>query len=77
MNSSSFWETFLWWNGFFDRNEWKRVWLARPLCVLWLIWKARNNFVFRNEIVYTKVKSFFFLYISSLAGDQKVWWMVL
>ena len=31
-----------------------------PLCIFWTVWKARNNVVFRDEVLFIqKLKSFF------------------
>ena len=36
---------------FVCRKGWKLVWKAGPLCIFWMIWKARNGVVFRNEVL--------------------------
>ena len=28
----------------------KKVWKAKPLCLFWTVWKARNKIVFDNEM---------------------------
>ena len=49
------------------------MWKAGPLCIFWMVWKARNGVVFRDEVLFVqKHKSFFFLCKSSIVGDQIV-----
>ena len=34
--------------------------IAGPLCIFWVVWKARNDLIFRDEVLpLQKVKSFF------------------
>ena len=42
------------------RKGWRLVWKARPLCIFWMVWKARNDVVFGNEVLsIQKLKIFF------------------
>ena len=42
----------------------KRVWLAAPLCIFWMLWMERNRVVFENEAPSAhRMKSFFFVFL--------------
>ena len=44
-------DSFLGWEGSFLAKDRQRVWKAGPLCIFWSVWKARNDVVFRNEVL--------------------------
>ena len=37
------------WKGIQVRRDDKKIWLAAPYCLFWVIWKERNKIVFENE----------------------------
>ena len=37
------------WKGIRVRRDDKKIWLAAPYCLFWVIWKERNKIVFENE----------------------------
>ena len=41
-----------------------------PLYIFWLIWKARNDIVVEDEMVFIQNAKSFFFCKSSLTGDQ-------
>lgn len=43
-------------------KDWRRIWKVGSLCILWVVWKARKDVVFRVEVLSLK-KSIFFWYI--------------
>ena len=64
-------ETLLGWHWSFVAKEHRKVWKAGPLCLFWIVWKARNRIVFEGgKTLYPKAKKFFcFL---SLVGSKGV-----
>ena len=42
-------ELLLGWNGTFVGKKRKGVWRASPLCLFWMVWKARNKVAFEEE----------------------------
>ena len=46
---SSVRDTLLSWRCSFATKERRRAWKVGPLCIFWVIWKTRNNIIFRNE----------------------------
>ena len=57
--------------GSFLSKDKQRIWKAGPLCILWTVWKARNDIVFRDEVLsIQELKSFFCT--SLLFGDQVI-----
>ena len=41
-------ETLNGWQGSLIRKNLKKLWLAAPLCLVWIIWKERNKAVFED-----------------------------
>ena len=41
--------TLLAWQGAAVGKKCKKIWLAAPLCLFWILWRARNRLVFENE----------------------------
>ena len=57
---SSTQDTLLGWSGSFMAKDQRIVWKVDPLCIFWMIWKARECIVFREEVFsLQKVKPFF------------------
>ena len=46
---SSVRETLLGWHGLFVGKKHMKVWRAGPLCLFWIIWKARTRIAFKGE----------------------------
>ncbi|RVW30374.1 putative LRR receptor-like serine/threonine-protein kinase [Vitis vinifera] len=44
-------ETLLGWRGSFVGKKRKEVWQVGPLCLFWVIWKARNRIAFENSVL--------------------------
>ena len=45
------------------RKRWRSVWKAGPLCIFWAVWKAKNNIVFKNEVLSIQKLNFSFVNI--------------
>ena len=39
------------WKGNFLPKEKRGVWNAGPFCIFWIVWKTRNDIVFRDEVL--------------------------
>ena len=37
--------------GSFLAKDKRRIWKLGPLCIFWMVWKARNGIVFRDEVL--------------------------
>ena len=44
-------DSLLGWKGSFLAKDRRKVWKAGPLCIFWLVWKARNGSVLRDEVL--------------------------
>ena len=45
-----------------------KLWKALPLCLLWAIWKERNNVIFEDDCFsLSRLKSFFLRFLCSWA----------
>ena len=45
------------------RKKYSKLWKAAPLCLLWAIWKERNNVIFEDDCFFlSRLKSFLSLY---------------
>ena len=42
-------ETLLGWHGSFVDKKHRKVWREGPLCLFWIVWKARNRITFKGE----------------------------
>ena len=42
--------TLLAWYGAIVGKKRKKIWLAAPLCLFWILWRARNRLIFENEV---------------------------
>ena len=42
-------ETLLGWHWSFVAKEHRKAWKVGPLCLFWIVWKARNRIVFEGE----------------------------
>ena len=64
-------ETLLGWRGSFVGKKRKKVWQVGPLCLFWVIWKARNKIAFENNVlsIYRLKASFVYL----LWLETKLW----
>ena len=58
MFPSSVRETLLGWHRSFVAKEHRKVWKMGPLCLFWIVWKARNRIAFEWEELYPKSKMF-------------------
>ena len=43
-------KTLLGWHGSFVGKKHKKVWSASPLCLFWVVWKARNKITFDDKV---------------------------
>ena len=43
------------------RKGWRLVWKAGSLYIFWLVWKARNGIVFRDEVLSMQKLKFSFV----------------
>ena len=65
---SSIRDTLLGWHGSFVDKKRKKVWRVGPLCLFWMIWKARNRIAFdRKEPLIQSLKSSFVCFLWSEA----------
>ena len=67
---SSVKETFLGWRGSFVGKKRKAVWQVGPLCLFWVIWKARNKIAFEDCVLSIQRLKFFCVF--TVVGDQIV-----
>ena len=37
-------------HGSFVGKKRKKIWQASPLCLVWMVWRARNNIALNNEV---------------------------
>ena len=52
------------WDGPFVGKKRKEVWRADPLCIFWMIWKARNRIAFEDDVLsIQRLKSFFVFFL--------------
>ena len=69
MLPSSVRKTLLKWYGSFVAKERRKMWKVGPLCLFWMVWKARNRIAFeRKELSIQRLKSSF---VSSLWSKAK------
>ena len=52
------------------RKRWRLVWKAGPLCIFWLVWKARNSIVFKDETL--SIQKLKFSFVNLLWSDTKL-----
>ena len=56
-------ETLLGWRGSFRGKKRKVAWQLGPLCLFWVIWKARNSIAFEDVVLsIQKLKKFLCIY---------------
>ena len=55
-------EMLLGWNGSFVGKKRKGVWRASPLCLFWMVWKARNKIAFEEEALSIQRLKYSFVY---------------
>ena len=64
-------ETLVGWRGSFVGKKRKVVWQLGPLCLFWVIWKARNSIAFEDcELSIQKLKASFVYFLWS---ESKLW----
>ena len=54
-------EMLLGWKSAFVGKRRKKVWQAAPFCLLWIVWKARNRIVFKEDILSIQKLKYLFL----------------
>ena len=66
-------DLFLGWTFFSIRKRARKLWRSAPLCLLWAIWKEKNQIVF-NDVPFslTRLKSSFVSMLVSWAGYIEV-----
>ena len=64
-------ETVIGWRGSFVGKKRKVAWLMGPLCLFWVIWKARNSIAFEDGVLSIQKLKFFFVYL--LWSETKLW----
>ena len=64
-------ETLLGWRGSFVGKKRKEVWQVGPLCLLWVIWKARNKIAFEDSVLSLQRLKTSFVYL--LWSETKLW----
>ena len=43
-------QTLLSWQGAHVGKKRKKIWLATPLCLFWILWRERNRVTFENKV---------------------------
>ena len=64
-------ETLLGWRGSFVGNKRKVAWQLGPLCLFWVIWKARNTIAFEDGVLFIQKLKVSFVYLLWL--ETKLW----
>ena len=64
-------ETFVGWRGSFVGKKRKVAWQLGPLCLLWVIWKARNTMTFEDGVLSIQRLKASFVYL--LWSKTKLW----
>ena len=64
-------ETLLGWRGSFVGKKRKVVWQLGPLCLFWIIWKARNSIAFKDGVLSIQKLKISFVYLLWL--ETKLW----
>ena len=64
-------ETLLGWRGSFVGEKRKEVWQVGPLCLFWVIWKARNKIAFEDSVLSLQRLKTSFVYL--LWSETKLW----
>ena len=64
-------ETLIGWRGSFMGKKRKVTWLLGPLCLFWVIWKARNSIAFEDGVLSIQKLKISFVYL--LWSETKVW----
>ena len=64
-------ETLIGWRGSFVGKKRKVVWLMGPLCLFWVIWKARNSIAFEDGVLSIQKLKISFVYL--LWSETKLW----
>ena len=57
--------------GSFVGKKRKEVWQVGPLCLFWVIWKARNRIAFENSVLSIQRLKASFVYL--LWSETKLW----
>ena len=52
------------------RKEWRLVCKAGPLGIFWTVWKARNDAVFRDEVL--SIQKFEYSFVNLLWSETKL-----
>ena len=63
MFPSSVKENLLGWRGFFVGKKRKEVWQVGPLCLFWVIWKARDKIVLEDSVLSIQMLKASFVYL--------------
>ena len=64
-------ETLLGWRGSFVGKKRKEVWQVGPLCLFWVIWKAKNRIAFEDSMLSIQKLKASFVYLLWL--EAKLW----
>ena len=64
-------ETLLGWRGSFVGKKRKVAWQLGPLCLFWVIWKARNSIAFEDGVLSIQKLKVSFVYLLWL--ETKLW----
>ena len=64
-------ETLLGWRGSFVGKNRKAVWQVGPLCLFWVIWKARHKIVLEDSVLSIQMLKASFVYL--LWSGTKLW----
>ena len=64
-------ETLLGWRGSFVGKNRKAVWQVGPLCLFWVIWKARHKIVLEDSVLSIQMLKASFVYL--LWSETKLW----
>ena len=64
-------ETLIGWRGSLMGKKRKVTWLLGPLCLFWVIWKARNSIAFEDGVLSIQKLKISFVYLLWL--ETRVW----
>ena len=61
--SGSVRDMLLGWKGTFVGKRRKKVWQTAPSCLFWIVWKARNRIVFKEDVLSIQKLKYLFLFL--------------